>query len=188
MSVHHPTDLRRYLHYRKKNDFVVVKYGTSWCGPCKKLTPILDNLASQHKHVYFVDADIDNPELENHPDLDNVKTIPHIKFFIDGKMEREVIGLNLEKINRYVERYSEIKLIELNNKKESDHEHSDHEHSDHESDHEKLDHEQPDKSDHEHSDHKSDHEKIGDEQLESGYLCPYCQLIENNVDQNVSDQ
>ncbi|GAH13989.1 unnamed protein product, partial [marine sediment metagenome] len=60
MSVHNPETLRRYLHYRKKNDFVVIKYGAEWCGPCKRLAPALEKLAKEHPHVYFVDADIDN--------------------------------------------------------------------------------------------------------------------------------
>lgn len=120
MSVHYPVTLRRYLHYRKKDDFVVVKYGASWCNPCKRLTPILEALANEQKHVYFVDVDVDNPEMEHHEDLKNVKTIPHLKFFVNGVLEREVIGSDLERINRYVTRYSEMTLKEVSSSDTSD--------------------------------------------------------------------
>ena len=160
MSVHYPTTLKRYLHYRKKRDFVVVKCGSAWCSPCKKLTPILESMADKYKHVYFIDVDVDNPEIDKHEDLNNVKTLPHVKFFVNGILEREVIGLNLDKINRYVARYAEIKLLE---KQETNQE----------SDHELSDGHEPEKDDHE-------PEKEEQLTLESGLIeiecgnCPYC--------------
>jgi len=110
MSVHYPQTLRRYNHYRKKDDFVVIKYGAEWCGPCKKITPILESLSSEHKHVYFLDVDIENEEILEHSDLKNVRTIPHIKFFVDCELKREIIGVDKVKLHRYVKRYSEHKL------------------------------------------------------------------------------
>ncbi len=172
MAVHYPIDLRRYLHYRKKNDFVVVKIGASWCSPCRKLTPILESLAAEHKHVYFVDIDVDNPEMEHHEDLKNVKTIPHLKFFVNGVLEREVIGLNLEKINRYVTRYSEMTLKEVSASDSSS-----------ESD-------SSPKSDHSDHDDQSEpsNEKVTEvitkitETPEMGYhSCPYCSSVKNEV-------
>ena len=53
MSVHFPVTHRRYMHYRKKDDFVVVKYGAEWCGPCKKISPLIAELAAKYKNVYF---------------------------------------------------------------------------------------------------------------------------------------
>lgn len=120
MSVHYPETMRRYMHYRKKNDFVVIKYGAEWCGPCKKLTPVMSQLAKEHDHVYFLDVDVENDEISEHPDLSNVGKIPHIKFFVDGKLEREIVGLDLDSLNRYVNRYSDIKLKEKQEPQEDD--------------------------------------------------------------------
>lgn len=120
MSVHYPETMRRYMHYRKKNDFVVIKYGAEWCGPCKKLTPVMSQLAKEHDHVYFLDVDVENDEISEHPDLSNVGKIPHIKFFVDGKLEREIVGLDLDSLNRYVNRYSDIKLKEKQERKDGE--------------------------------------------------------------------
>jgi len=124
MSVHYPETMRRYMHYRKKDDFLVIKYGAEWCGPCKKITPVLTDLAKKHQHVYFLDVDIENEEISEHADLTNVKKIPHIKLFVDGKLEKEIIGLDIDSLHRYVKRYSDIKLEQVNqvdqdNKEES---------------------------------------------------------------------
>ena len=111
MSVHYPQTLRRYLHYRKKNDFIVIKYGAEWCGPCKEISPILEQLAKEYSNVYFVDVDIENEEIITHSDLDDIRTVPHIKFFLNGELKREIVGKDIEKLYRYVERYSNISEI-----------------------------------------------------------------------------
>lgn len=105
MTVRCPETLKEYEHYKGKEGLVVVKYGAEWCGPCKRLKPLLKKLAKEHPHVYFLDVDIDT-EVGDHEDTGNVRTIPHCKFFIDGKMKREIIGTDKERLVRYVERYS----------------------------------------------------------------------------------
>ncbi|GAH08518.1 unnamed protein product, partial [marine sediment metagenome] len=47
-----------------------------------------------------------------HDDFKDISKIPHIKFFVDGDLKREIIGKDEEKLHRYVKRYSEIKLGE----------------------------------------------------------------------------
>ncbi|GAG56127.1 unnamed protein product, partial [marine sediment metagenome] len=121
MSVHYPETLRRYHHYRKKDDFVVIKYGAEWCRPCKTVSPVLDELAKEHRHVYFLDVDIENEEISEHEDLEGVRTIPHVKFFVDGEMKREIVGVDHDRLHRYVKRYSSLKLNEvIENNQEND--------------------------------------------------------------------
>lgn len=108
------------MHYRKKDDFVVIKYGAEWCKPCKEISPVLIDLAKKHRHVYFLDVDVDNEEISEHSDLTGVKKIPHIKFFVNQKLEREIIGKDIDTLYRYVERYSEIKLKEKKEEQENE--------------------------------------------------------------------
>jgi thiol-disulfide isomerase/thioredoxin len=58
-KVHEPKTVRRYKHYRKKDDLIVIKYGTEWCGPCKAIRPYLDQLSQEYPTVYFLDVDIE---------------------------------------------------------------------------------------------------------------------------------
>ena len=114
MSVHYPVTHRRYMHYRKKSDFVVIKYGAEWCGPCKKVIPVMEELARNYPSVYFLDVDVDNGEISEHEDLKDVRTIPHFKFFVNGEKKREIVGVDLDRLNRYVERYSKLESNEDN--------------------------------------------------------------------------
>ena len=74
---------------------VLVEFGASWCGPCKKQLPILKELASElGSGVKVVTVDIDEaPEESNYY---NVKSIPTIMVFKDGEQVQDkfLVGLN----------------------------------------------------------------------------------------------
>jgi thiol-disulfide isomerase/thioredoxin len=106
------------MHYRKKDDFVVVKYGAEWCGPCKAAKPIMEKLAIEYPSVYFLDVDVEtgkDDEEDNgmidHPDFINVRSIPHFKFFIGKELINEFTGNDSERLKRYVDRYFKQALI-----------------------------------------------------------------------------
>ncbi len=104
MSVHCPETLRRYNHYRKKDDLIVIKYSTQWCGPCKAIMPRFKELAKKYRNVYFLDVDIENKELLNHEDLNNIRSVPTFKFFINKEVKRYFSGVDMERLIRYVEK------------------------------------------------------------------------------------
>ena len=105
MSLHCPETLRRYEHYRKKKELIIIKYGAVWCGPCKQITPLLVQLAKENTDIYFLDVDIDNETLLEHPDLNDVRSIPHFKFFLNGEVIKDFVKADSEKLKRYTKRY-----------------------------------------------------------------------------------
>jgi len=38
---------------------VVVDFFANWCGPCKMLAPVLEEMADEYKQVKFVKVDVD---------------------------------------------------------------------------------------------------------------------------------
>lgn len=71
---------------------VVVDLYATWCGPCKRLSPILDELAAEYKGaVDFYKIDIDkNPQITS---AFGVQSIPMIIFIpVNGKPE-VMVGL-----------------------------------------------------------------------------------------------
>lgn len=71
---------------------VVVDFWAQWCGPCKMLTPIIEELASEYKgSVVMGKIDIDsNPQLATKY---GIISIPSLLFFKNGQIVDQHTGL-----------------------------------------------------------------------------------------------
>lgn len=70
---------------------VVVDFWAEWCGPCKKVAPVLDELAEQYADkVEFVKLNID--ENPNTTRQYGVMSIPTLTVFKDGQPVQSVVG------------------------------------------------------------------------------------------------
>jgi thioredoxin 1 len=71
---------------------VVVDFFATWCGPCKRLSPMLDNLAGPlTNRVKFLKVDVDqSANLAKQFEVDGV---PTLIFFKDGKVVDKLVGL-----------------------------------------------------------------------------------------------
>ena len=110
---HIPKTLKRYNHYRKKSDLVVIKYGAEWCGPCKKIKKFYNEIAGkeEYKNIYFLDVDIDIDEINEHDDLSNIRSVPTFKFFINKELKYTMKGVDKEKFKENLK-----ELIKLSDK------------------------------------------------------------------------
>ncbi|MBS1848709.1 MAG: thioredoxin [Actinobacteria bacterium] len=70
---------------------VLIDFWAEWCGPCKKLSPIVDEIAGEHgDRMTFAKMDIDaNPRV---PLQFNVMSIPTLIVFRDGKEVKRIVG------------------------------------------------------------------------------------------------
>ena len=70
---------------------VLVDFWADWCGPCRMLSPIVDQVAEQHSEVKVGKIDIDaQPELANQF---GVMSIPTLIVFKNGQKVNESVGL-----------------------------------------------------------------------------------------------
>lgn len=71
----------------KSNKPVLLEFGASWCGPCKRQLPILEKIASQYTdQLKVVKVDID--EAPNFANKFGIKSVPSLFIFNLG----EVVG------------------------------------------------------------------------------------------------
>lgn len=69
----------------------MVDFWAAWCGPCRMVAPIVEQLASEYAgQVKVTKLDVDaNPRTAARF---NVRSIPSILFFKDGKLVDTVVG------------------------------------------------------------------------------------------------
>ena len=73
-----------------KEGLVLVDFYADWCGPCQKLTPVLEELAKKNKELKIVKINVD--EFQQLAIQNKVLSIPAIKIYRDGKLVNQTVG------------------------------------------------------------------------------------------------
>lgn len=70
---------------------VLIDFWAPWCGPCKALAPVLDQIADEFGNT----AKICKVDIDAHPELaqqNGIQNIPTLLFFKNGKQVDKVVG------------------------------------------------------------------------------------------------
>ena len=93
----------------KSNQPVLVDFWAEWCGPCKMLAPVLDEIAK----VYADRIKVAKVNVDDNPGLAlryGIQSIPTLLYFANGEVKNQTIGVVSKK--KIVEHLDELALAE----------------------------------------------------------------------------
>lgn len=99
-------DLEEFQKILKENGskLILVDFYATWCGPCKMIAPVLEELSKKHLNVVFCKVDVD--EAEDVAQNYEISAMPTFLFFKNGEKIKEVVGANRDEIKKQLEALS----------------------------------------------------------------------------------
>ena len=75
----------------KSEKLVIIDFWAEWCGPCRMVTPILEEISEEYAgRVLAAKVDVDsNPGISSKL---GIRNIPTVMFFKDGEMVDKQVG------------------------------------------------------------------------------------------------
>lgn len=75
---------------------VVVDFSATWCGPCKMLAPVLEQVSEEMTEVSFFNVDVD--ETPNLATKYGITNIPALLVLKDGKAKNMLVGFKPQEV------------------------------------------------------------------------------------------
>jgi thioredoxin 1 len=75
---------------------VIVDFWAEWCGPCKMIAPLLDEIAREKVGVVKV-AKVNVDESQSLSFKYNIRAIPALLFFKNGQLRDQITGVTSKK-------------------------------------------------------------------------------------------
>ena len=89
--IKHVTDATFEAEVLKAQGPVLVDYWAEWCGPCKMIAPVLDDIAATYEGKLTV-AKLNIDENQETPAKHGVRGIPTLMLFKDGEVAATKVG------------------------------------------------------------------------------------------------
>ncbi|CAB3982567.1 thioredoxin 1 [Paramuricea clavata] len=89
---------------KNSNKLVIVDFTASWCGPCKRIAPVFEQLSNQFTAAAFlkVDVDICKVTAASH----GIRAMPTFLFFIHGQKVDEMKGADPASLQQKIQQWA----------------------------------------------------------------------------------
>ena len=84
-------NFKDYAEVVENNELIVLDFYATWCGPCKVVGPIFEEVSKENEGQYFAKVNVDDePELSQ---KFGIRSIPTILFIKRGEVQGKLIGM-----------------------------------------------------------------------------------------------
>lgn len=85
---------------------VCLKFSAEWCGPCRVLSSIIEEVEGDYNNVKFIEVDVDDVDDSSIIDEYKIKNIPALFFIKNGEVLNKHIGtinhpMLVDELNKY---------------------------------------------------------------------------------------
>ncbi|XP_053558644.1 thioredoxin [Bombina bombina] len=84
-----------------KESLVVVDFTAVWCGPCKRIAPVFEELSKKYSNVVFVKVDVD--DASDVAESCGIKSMPTFQFYKSGAKVHEFSGASPEILEKKIQ-------------------------------------------------------------------------------------
>lgn len=70
---------------------VLVDFSADWCGPCKMIAPVLDQIAQENAGRYKI-GKVDVEQQRELANQFNIQALPTLLYFVNGEVRRQNLG------------------------------------------------------------------------------------------------
>ena len=103
--IKHTTDATFDADVLKSDKPVLVDYWAEWCGPCKMIAPILDEVAQSHQDKLQI-AKMNVDENRDVPAKFGIRGIPTLMLFKNGELAATKVGaMSKSQLNAFIEQH-----------------------------------------------------------------------------------
>ena len=95
MATKNVTDENFEAEVLKVNQPTLVDFWAEWCGPCKQVAPILEEISNEMKDQIVI-AKLNIDEHPNQPTKYGVRGIPTMLLFKDGELKGTKVGATMK--------------------------------------------------------------------------------------------
>jgi thioredoxin 1 len=83
-------------------DKVLIDFYGTFCGPCKKIAPLLNNFEIQYNDIQFYKVNIENPDLSDIVEFFEIEYLPTFVFAKNNSLITKIVGANIKDLEQAI--------------------------------------------------------------------------------------
>ena len=99
-------DLDHFKEIINTNDTFIFDIGARWCGPCRNMKPIFDEMSTRFKDIKFYTIDVDTCNEITDCELFDITSIPMFVIIQNKEYKEHVVGANTEALEKMLLKFS----------------------------------------------------------------------------------